>query len=104
MRWQASLLGRLRQGSRGGWSLGASGAVYACFAVSAVLFPDRTAHLIFLPNVRPAHALWNMLTNLCLYPFTVQMLLLTWLLFDVFPTHREILMCPVHQYARCLSR
>ena len=53
---QASLLGRLLQGGRGGWSLGASGAVYACFAASAVLFPDRTAVLIFLPHVRPAHA------------------------------------------------
>lgn len=54
--WQASLLGRLRQGGRGGWSLGASGAVYACFAASAVLFPDHTAVLIFLPDVRPAYA------------------------------------------------
>ncbi|KAK9825451.1 hypothetical protein WJX81_001933 [Elliptochloris bilobata] len=47
----ASLLGRLRQGSRGGWSLGASGAVYACFAASAMLYPDRKAVLIFLPDV-----------------------------------------------------
>ena len=53
-RWQVSLLGRLRLGGPGGGSLGASGAVYACFAASAVLHPDRKAAFIFLPNVSPA--------------------------------------------------
>lgn len=51
---QVSLLGRLRLGGPGGGSLGASGAVYACFAASAVLYPDRKAAFIFLPNVSPA--------------------------------------------------
>lgn len=35
----------------GGLSLGASGAVYACFALTALLHPDASAVLIFLPMV-----------------------------------------------------
>ncbi len=56
-----SLVGRLRPGARGGGSLGASGAVYACFAAYGVLHPDQKAALIFLPNVRPPAALLGLL-------------------------------------------
>lgn len=66
-RWQVSLLGRLRLGGPGGWSLGASGAVYACFAASAVLYPDRKAAFIFLPNVSSACCLLVCMCS-CLLP------------------------------------
>ena len=32
-------------------SLGASGAVYACFALTALCYPDSSAVLIFLPMI-----------------------------------------------------
>ena len=33
----------------GGLSIGASGAVYACFATTALMYPHERASLIFLP-------------------------------------------------------
>ena len=33
----------------GGLSIGASGAVYACFAATALMYPHERASLIFLP-------------------------------------------------------
>ncbi|CAK0743348.1 hypothetical protein CVIRNUC_001463 [Coccomyxa viridis] len=45
-----SYAGRLRS-LKGGHSLGASGAVYACFAAIALLYPAATAQFIFLPGV-----------------------------------------------------
>ncbi|KAK9908859.1 hypothetical protein WJX75_003880 [Coccomyxa subellipsoidea] len=43
-------LARLRRGS-GGRSLGASGAVYACFAATALMHPDAHGAFIFLPGI-----------------------------------------------------
>ncbi|EIE25590.1 rhomboid-domain-containing protein [Coccomyxa subellipsoidea C-169] len=43
-------LARLRRGS-GGRSLGASGAVYACFAATALMHPDAQGAFIFLPGI-----------------------------------------------------